>query len=113
MTSMPLKERSGAVTAGSPFCGATAVPARAAGTASGPALLLRLHGAVTRRDALLLGIRVRHAADHRPEDLHVRLVDLGIDVPGLAVPGHDLRAVHAHVVHAARGDGIHIALEAQ
>src|SRR5690606_35022128 len=113
MTSMPLTERSGAVTAGfSVFCGATAAPAGRRGR--GPAaLLLRLHGAVTRRDALLLGVRIRDAPDHRPQDLHVRLVDLGIHVPGLAVPGHDLRTVDAHVVHAARGDRVHEALEAE
>src|SRR5690606_35240267 len=49
----------------------------------------------------------------RSEDLHVRLVDLRVRVPGFAIPCHDLRAVDAHVVDAARRDRVHVALEAE
>src|SRR5690554_1763485 len=109
MTSMPLTESSGDVTAKlSVRCAASAVPGTSRRDRVLAALLLRLHGAITRGDALLLGIRIRDLADHRSEDLHVRLVDLRVRVPGFAVPRHDLRAVDAHVVDAARRDRVHV-----
>src|SRR3954471_20996643 len=72
----------------------------------GGALLTFLR-AVSLGELLLLGVLARRGADHRLEDRLVRVIDLGLQVPLLAVPRVHLRPAAAFVIDAGGADRRH------